>query len=156
MGEEARHSCLKLHLPDQTEPIFVKATLFNTHFHLDITDGLEAWTCQGSTFFKKKKLINYLRNCKFTLTWFQFNVDDDDLASEEEVRERAAQWDQPVSEYIELAEKYLGFQQPGSVYKFTDAGLGHRRVCFVILYRNGFCLSSDALLLLFSIGSDLY
>ncbi|XP_031397628.1 DNA repair protein XRCC4-like isoform X2 [Punica granatum] len=42
-------------------------------------------------------------------------------ASEEEVRERAAQWDQPEADYIELAERYLGFQQPGSVYKFTDA-----------------------------------
>ncbi|VFQ65326.1 unnamed protein product [Cuscuta campestris] len=49
-------------------------------------------------------------------------------ASEEEVEERASQWDQPVSEYIEMAEKYLGFQQPGSVYGFSDAGAGHRRL----------------------------
>ncbi|VFQ85388.1 unnamed protein product [Cuscuta campestris] len=49
-------------------------------------------------------------------------------ASEEEVEERASQWDQPVSEYIEMAEKYLGFQQPGSVYGFSDAGVGHRRL----------------------------
>ncbi|KAK2972950.1 hypothetical protein RJ640_022007, partial [Escallonia rubra] len=49
-------------------------------------------------------------------------------ASEEEVEERASQWDQPVSEYIELAEQYLGFQQPGSVYGFSDAGSGHRRL----------------------------
>ncbi|KAG2728031.1 hypothetical protein I3760_01G186900 [Carya illinoinensis] len=48
-------------------------------------------------------------------------------ASEEDVRERAAQWDQPVTEYVELAERYLGFQQPGSVYRFTDAGDGHKR-----------------------------
>lgn len=27
-----------------------------------------------------------------------------------------------------MAEKYLGFQQPGSVYGFSDAGAGHRRV----------------------------
>ncbi|XP_047270728.1 DNA repair protein XRCC4 isoform X2 [Capsicum annuum] len=47
--------------------------------------------------------------------------------SEEEVEERALQWDQPVSEYIELAEKYLGFQQPDSVYGFDDAGSGHKR-----------------------------
>nr|GMD95206.1 DNA repair protein XRCC4 [Ipomoea batatas] len=49
-------------------------------------------------------------------------------ASEEEVEERASQWDQPVSEYIDMAEKYLGFQQPGSVYGFSDAGAGHRRL----------------------------
>lgn len=47
-------------------------------------------------------------------------------ASEEEVEERASQWDQPVSEYIDLGEKYLGFQQPGSVYGFDDAGAGHK------------------------------
>lgn len=50
------------------------------------------------------------------------------LASEEEVEERASQWDQPVSEYIDLGEKYLGFQQPGSVYGFDDAGPGHKRL----------------------------
>ncbi|KAK3417401.1 DNA repair protein XRCC4 [Eucalyptus grandis] len=98
--ETPRHSCLKLVLPNpnepkKTEPIFVKATWFDTRFDLSITDGLDAWVCQ---------------------------------ASEEEVIERAAQWDQPVSEYIELAERYLGFQQPGSVYKFTDAGDGNRRL----------------------------
>ncbi|KAK4365967.1 hypothetical protein RND71_013847 [Anisodus tanguticus] len=48
-------------------------------------------------------------------------------ASEEEVEERASQWDQPVSEYIDLGEKYLRFQQPGSVYGFDDAGSGHKR-----------------------------
>ncbi|TMW96308.1 hypothetical protein EJD97_007595 [Solanum chilense] len=49
-------------------------------------------------------------------------------ASEEEVEERASQWDQPVSDYIDLGEKYLGFQQPGSVYGFDDAGTGHKRL----------------------------
>ncbi|CAA3022391.1 DNA repair XRCC4 [Olea europaea subsp. europaea] len=49
-------------------------------------------------------------------------------ATEEEVKERASQWDQPVSEYIDLAEKYLGFEQPGSVYGFSDAGNGFRRL----------------------------
>ncbi|KAA8548759.1 hypothetical protein F0562_000443 [Nyssa sinensis] len=49
-------------------------------------------------------------------------------ASEDEVRERASQWDQPVPEYIDLAERYLGFQQPGSVYGFADAGNGQRRL----------------------------
>ncbi|KAL2507938.1 DNA repair protein XRCC4 [Forsythia ovata] len=49
-------------------------------------------------------------------------------ATEEEVKERASQWDQPVSEYIDLAEKYLGVEQPGSVYGFSDAGNGYRRL----------------------------
>lgn len=49
-------------------------------------------------------------------------------ASEEQVKERASQWDQPVSEYIHSAEQYLGFQQPNSVYQFTDASDGHKRV----------------------------
>lgn len=49
-------------------------------------------------------------------------------ATEEEVAERAAQWDQPVSEYLELAERYLGFQQPNSVYGFSDALEGSKRV----------------------------
>lgn len=51
-------------------------------------------------------------------------------ASEEEIEERASQWDQPVVEYIDLAEKYLGFQQPGSVYGYSDAGGGCKRVVF--------------------------
>ncbi|KAL5994905.1 hypothetical protein ACLOJK_024962 [Asimina triloba] len=50
-----------------------------------------------------------------------------DAASESEVSERAGQWDQPVAEYVETAERYLGFQQPGSVYRFADAGNGNRR-----------------------------
>ena len=44
------------------------------------------------------------------------------------MKQRAAQWDQPVEEYVELSERYLGFQQPGSVYAFTDAGDAHKRV----------------------------
>lgn len=46
------------------------------------------------------------------------------------MKERASQWDQPVTEYIDLAEKYLGLQQPGSVYGFSDAGNGYKRVGF--------------------------
>ncbi|XP_024467006.2 L10-interacting MYB domain-containing protein isoform X3 [Populus trichocarpa] len=88
----ARHTCLKLEIP---EPIFIKGTWFPFHFNLSITDGLNSWFCN---------------------------------ATEEEVRDRAAQWDQPVSTYIQLAEKHLGFQIPGSVYKFTDAGEGNKRL----------------------------
>lgn len=61
-------------------------------------------------------------------------------ASEEEVRERAAQWDQPVSEYVALAERYLGFQQPDSVYGFADAGDGHKRVCTLFSSLSPFCV----------------
>ncbi|OMO54765.1 DNA repair protein XRCC4 [Corchorus capsularis] len=70
-------------------------------------------------------------------TWFDTHFDlsvTDGLhawvcdATEEEVKDRAAQWDQPVTEYIELAERYLGFQQPGSVYRFVDAGDDHKRL----------------------------
>jgi hypothetical protein len=53
------------------------------------------------------------------------------LASEEELKQRAAQWDQPVSEYVLLSERYLGFQQPGSVYAFADAGDEHKRVIVI-------------------------
>ncbi|KAE8664547.1 DNA repair protein XRCC4 [Hibiscus syriacus] len=70
-------------------------------------------------------------------TWFDTHFDlsvTDGLrawvcnATEEEVQERAAQWDHPVAKYIELAERYLGFQQPGSVYRFVDAGDDHKRL----------------------------
>ncbi|CAL4918971.1 unnamed protein product [Urochloa decumbens] len=49
-------------------------------------------------------------------------------ASDAEVRLRAEQWDQPVSEYLALAERYLAFQQPDSTYSFHDAGKGNRRL----------------------------
>ena len=52
----------------------------------------------------------------------------DKTASEEEVRQRAEQWDQPPADYVALAERYLGFQQPGSRYGFEDAGNGQKRV----------------------------
>ncbi|XP_050386569.1 DNA repair protein XRCC4-like isoform X1 [Argentina anserina] len=49
-------------------------------------------------------------------------------ASEDAVRDRAAQWDQPVPEYVSLAERYLGFQHSDSIYGFTDAGDDHKRL----------------------------
>ncbi|KAK0608413.1 hypothetical protein LWI29_030342 [Acer saccharum] len=70
-------------------------------------------------------------------TWFNSHFDlsiSDGLnawlcnATEEEASDRAAQWDQPVSEYINLAERYLGFQMPGSIYTFTDAGDAYKRL----------------------------
>lgn len=44
------------------------------------------------------------------------------------MRQRAEQWDLPAAEYVELGERYLGFQQPGSRYNFQDAGNGHKRL----------------------------
>uniref|UniRef100_A0A0D9VYT3 XRCC4 N-terminal domain-containing protein n=1 Tax=Leersia perrieri TaxID=77586 RepID=A0A0D9VYT3_9ORYZ len=49
-------------------------------------------------------------------------------ASDAEVRLRAEQWDQPVGDYLALAERYLAFQQPSSTYSFHDAGNGNRRL----------------------------
>lgn len=98
--ESAKHTCLKLEIPNNDDQ-----------------------TITESIFVKG--------------TWFpsRFHLSISDglhawtlNATEDEVRERASQWDQPVSEYIELAERHLGFQQPGSVYGFTDAGNGHRRL----------------------------
>ncbi|OWM68169.1 hypothetical protein CDL15_Pgr016369 [Punica granatum] len=42
--ESPRHLCLKLELPNPTEPgkietIFIKATWYDTHFELSITNG---------------------------------------------------------------------------------------------------------------------
>lgn len=44
------------------------------------------------------------------------------------MRQRAEQWDQPAAEYVALAERYLGFQQPGSRYGFEDIGNDQRRL----------------------------
>ncbi|KAK7278455.1 hypothetical protein RJT34_23484 [Clitoria ternatea] len=49
-------------------------------------------------------------------------------ASEEDVKQRALQWDQSVSDYLRLCETYLGHQQPHSRYAFDDAGDGHKRL----------------------------
>ncbi|KAG0460092.1 hypothetical protein HPP92_023220 [Vanilla planifolia] len=98
-SKATRHTCLKLDIPSPSkgskDSIFVRGTWLPSRFHLSITDGIRAWTCD---------------------------------ASEDEVRQRAEQWDQPVSEYIALVEHYLGFQQSGSKYSFEDAGNGHRRL----------------------------
>jgi DNA-repair protein XRCC4 len=53
-------------------------------------------------------------------------------ASDAEVRLRAEQWDQPVAEYLALAERYLAFQQPTSSYSFHDAGNCSRRVSSLV------------------------
>ncbi|KAK7391695.1 hypothetical protein VNO78_20114 [Psophocarpus tetragonolobus] len=50
------------------------------------------------------------------------------LPSEDEVKQRAAQWDLPVSDYLHLSDHYLGFQQPLSVYAFDDAADHHKRL----------------------------
>lgn len=45
--------------------------------------------------------------------------------------DRASQWDQSVSEYLEDAQRYISHQQPGSEYSFKDAGNGSIRVRFL-------------------------
>lgn len=118
-----RHTCLKLEIPTApSEPIFIKGTWFDSHFHLTITDGLNAWVCDGMP--KSFSFSIYFHLNFWCLFFFSFKL----AASEEQVKERASQWDQPVSEYIHSAEQYLGFQQPNSVYQFTDASDGHKRV----------------------------
>ncbi|KAL2920413.1 DNA repair protein XRCC4 [Bienertia sinuspersici] len=100
---DVRHSCLKLQVKEED-------TSESSHIH--------------QTIFIKG-------------TWFPSHFDlsiTDGLhswlcnASEEDVSERASQWDQSVSEYIQFAEEYLGVQHSDSVYRFTDAGNGHRRL----------------------------
>ncbi|XP_021752657.1 DNA repair protein XRCC4-like [Chenopodium quinoa] len=100
---EARHSCLKLELTqDNSESdSFPKQTIF----------VMGTWFPSRFSLSITDGLDSWLCN-----------------ASEEDVRERASQWDQSVSEYIDFAEKYLGFQQPHSVYRFSDAGNGFRRL----------------------------
>ncbi|XP_020217429.1 DNA repair protein XRCC4 [Cajanus cajan] len=48
--------------------------------------------------------------------------------SEEEVKQRASQWDLPVSDYLQLSERYLALQQPRSIYAFDDTYDGHKRL----------------------------
>ncbi|KAK4801294.1 hypothetical protein SAY86_021781 [Trapa natans] len=98
-SESPRHSCLKLELSNPSQPNEVERIFIKA-----------TWLDTHFDLSITNGLDSWI--CK---------------ASEEEVRERAAQWDQPVVEYIELTERYLGFQQPGSVYKFNDAGNGQRR-----------------------------
>lgn len=66
-------------------------------------------------------------------THFHLSITDGQTAwhchpSEDEVKQRATQWDLPLSEYLQLSERYLGLQQPASTYAFDDAGDGHKRL----------------------------
>ncbi|KAK9287736.1 hypothetical protein L1049_016176 [Liquidambar formosana] len=47
--DQPRYTCLKLELTtdSKTEPIFVEASWFATHFDLSIIDGLHAWICNA-------------------------------------------------------------------------------------------------------------
>ncbi|CAH9103969.1 unnamed protein product [Cuscuta europaea] len=100
--ESHRHTCLKLEIPGSSEQE-------PGHFERIFVKG---------TWFTSRFDLSISNGLE---AWIC-------SASEEEVQERASQWDQPVPEYIQMAEKYLGFQQPGSVYGFSDAGSGHRRL----------------------------
>lgn len=142
MESAPRNSCLKLQIPNQSEPIFIKATWFASHFHLSITDGLNAWFCNGIS--TKSLTASFLLLISAPI----LSIDSyfrKFAASEDELRQRAAQWDQPVSDYIALAERFLGFQQPGSVYGFSDAGDGHKRVRWILFYFFNICISVRSL-----------
>ncbi|XP_078436976.1 DNA repair protein XRCC4-like [Wolffia australiana] len=54
------------------------------------------------------------------------------FATEKEIQQRSELWDQPTSEYIALSERYLGFQQSGSIYRFEDAGIGEKRLSWTL------------------------
>ncbi|GAB4843247.1 DNA repair protein xrcc4 [Ancistrocladus abbreviatus] len=100
----ARHTCLKLEIPTASDPQQAEPIFVKgTWFHLHFTLSIT----DGRDAWL----------CE---------------AAEDDVRERASQWDQPAAEYIELAERYLGFQQPGSIYAFSDAGNGYRRLSWTL------------------------
>ncbi|OWM74800.1 hypothetical protein CDL15_Pgr004567 [Punica granatum] len=80
MMESPRHSCLKLELPNTIEPDQIEPIFIEATWY--------------DTHFDLS-IMNGLNSWVCT-------------ASEEEVRERAAQWDQPVADYIELAERITG------------------------------------------------
>lgn len=83
------------------------------------------------------KLVNHHLICfDCVLIW----IWERDIATEEEVKERASYWDQTASDYVDLAERYLGFQQPGSVYGLSDAGDGCKRVCSIDFFEYFFRL----------------
>lgn len=128
-SERTKHTCLRLELSGTTDPIFIKGTWHPSRFDISITDGSSSWLCNGtkSTRFR----ICFL--CFRPMTDIFFSSSLGTEATEEEVAERAAQWDQPVSEYLHLAEQYLGFQQPNSIYSFSDAPEGSKRVCSILI-----------------------
>lgn len=121
-SERTKHTCLRLEISG-ADPIFVKGTWHQSRFDISVTDGSSSWVCNGK---RKNPQISYCRLSFRILIFFLlvFWIE----ATEEEVADRAAQWDQPVSEYLELAEQYLGFQQPHSIYSFSDAIEGCKRV----------------------------
>lgn len=51
-----------------------------------------------------------------------------------------------------MAERYLGFQQPGSLYGFSDAGDGSKRVCAFLLSQFSYDLVSSFYLWKFGIS----
>ena len=69
MEETKKHTCLKLLIAVNngegetkdkvTEPIFVKSTWFPTRFDLAITDGLNAWLCNGTCPFGSCLVFHY-------------------------------------------------------------------------------------------------
>lgn len=142
----ARHTCLKLELPvvdpKTKDTVFVKSSWFPSRFELAISDGLNAWTCHGSSSQIVFRFHFYAWLFPFRVPLFDFLLVDRSV-TEAEVRLRAEQWDLSVAEYISLSEQYLGFHQPGSEYGFEDAGNGQRRASHT-------CYNFPPFMLLFS------
>ncbi|CAA7404079.1 unnamed protein product [Spirodela intermedia] len=134
----ARHTCLRLRIADADAAagvVFIKGTWFALRFDLSITDGYDAWTCNGLSLSLSRSAspthpcsLAPPGNLYFRARFPEHCYLGCCAATEAEVRQRAAQWDQPVAEYMAVTERHLGFQQPGSLYKFEDAGNGQRRV----------------------------
>ena len=61
-------------------------------------------------------------------------------------------------EYVALAERYLGFQQPGFVYGFADDGDDHKRVCGFMLFCSifGFLCDISLIRAFLSLNSDFF
>lgn len=124
--ERTKHTCLRLVLSG-TDPIFVKGTWHPSRFDISITDGSSSWLCNGTNPHDSNLFFFFFVSFLWTDFFILLGLIGIE-ATEEEVAERAAQWDQPVSEYLQLAEQYLGFQQPNSIYSFSDALEGSKRV----------------------------
>lgn len=126
-SERTKHTCLRLVLSGTTDPIFIKGTWHPSRFDISITDGSSSWLCNGTKSPHDSESVFFVFVIFFFLLLGLIGTE----ATEEELAERAAQWDQPVSEYLHLAEQYLGFQQPNSIYSFSDAPEGSKRVCSI-------------------------
>ncbi|XP_022030307.1 flavonoid 3',5'-hydroxylase 1 [Helianthus annuus] len=74
-------------------------------------------SCPSFPLVKKMQmffLASLLHSFDWTLPKGEEHDFTESFASEEEVVERASNWDQPMSEYVEMSERYLRFQPPSN------------------------------------------